>query len=227
MALVLECGTPVVGGVSPRGGVFRSQGDCSKVTEFTYAGYADWTTFTSNCCCMQGKNGSRYTSVEEWVCNNGIRKASGTAGLCRLVVRWSRCRLTALTEQERARVDGTESGLSIRGFCSKSFNDGICPTQQCTGSTIQVRDVCFSLSVLFLPQIIKSEGQALEMFLCVRSVKQTGSTSKTVRDERVQRALGLSETIVLTLCWNLVQASVCDKTKFTTQPTAYALQNLW
>ncbi|CUG17037.1 membrane-associated protein, putative [Bodo saltans] len=71
------------------------------------AGYADWNTMTSNCCCIESTNPPDAWAVSErWICNNG-----------------------KVIERGRQSVDGSTS-LPLRAVC------GVAPTNSsCVIST--------------------------------------------------------------------------------------------
>lgn len=78
-------------------------GHALPTTQHEFAGYANWTHFTENCCCLTNYNSpakSTNIAIEKWVCVNGRIK--------------ERARSTFVSNV-------SSDGFSIRGFCSVTF----------------------------------------------------------------------------------------------------------
>lgn len=77
----------------------------SDLTNFEFAGYSNWATFTSNCCCQNMTalifDDDNSATYEQWKCLSGSYKI-------------------------RKRSSATATGLNIRPFCSNSFNSIVC-----------------------------------------------------------------------------------------------------
>ena len=83
--------------------VMLSTGSQTDVQNYQFAGYADWTEFTSNCCCQS----STDTTKEVWKClsNTYSNNFPGT-----------------FLYKVKNRIDSSgNSGLGIRSYCSTTF----------------------------------------------------------------------------------------------------------